>query len=54
MKREVGIWIDHRKTVIVSVTDKGEETILISSDMEKHYGVKRRLEIIGNMINPGY
>jgi len=36
MKREVGIWIDHRKTVIVSVTDKGEETSLIKSDMEKH------------------
>ena len=36
MKREVGIWIDHRKTVIVSVTDKGVETSLIRSDMEKH------------------
>jgi hypothetical protein len=36
MKKEVGLWIDHRKTVIVSVTDKGEETRLIQSDMEKH------------------
>jgi len=36
MKREVGLWIDHRKAVIVSVTDKGEETSLIESDMEKH------------------
>jgi stalled ribosome rescue protein Dom34 len=36
MKREVGLWIDHRKTVIVSFTDKGEETSLIRSDMEKH------------------
>ena len=36
MKKEVGLWIDHRKAVIVSVTDKGEETILIISDMEKH------------------
>jgi stalled ribosome rescue protein Dom34 len=36
MKRDVGIWIDHRKTVIVSVADKGEETILIRSGMEKH------------------
>jgi len=36
MKKEVGLWIDHRKTVIVSITDKGEETILIKSDMEKH------------------
>jgi hypothetical protein len=36
MKKEVGLWIDHRKTVIVSVTDKGEETSLIKSDMDKH------------------
>jgi stalled ribosome rescue protein Dom34 len=36
MKREVGLWIDHWKTVIVSVTDKGEETSLITSGMEKH------------------
>jgi len=36
MKKAVGLWIDHRKTVIVSVTDKGEETSQIESDMEKH------------------
>jgi stalled ribosome rescue protein Dom34 len=36
MKKIVGLWIDHRKTVIVSVTDKKEETSLIISDMEKH------------------
>lgn len=36
MKREVGLWIDHRKTVIVSITDKGEETHVIDSGMEKH------------------
>jgi len=36
MKKAVGLWIDHRKTVIVSITDKGEETSLIRSDMEKH------------------
>ena len=36
MKKEVGLWIDHRKTVIVSVTDKGEETSLIQSGMEEH------------------
>jgi len=36
MKKKVGLWIDHRKTVIVSVSDKGEETSLIQSDMEKH------------------
>jgi len=36
MKKAVGLWIDHRKAVIVSVTDKREETSLIKSDMEKH------------------
>jgi hypothetical protein len=36
MKRDVGLWIDHRKAVIVIVADDGEETKLIESDMEKH------------------
>jgi hypothetical protein len=36
MKREIGLWIDHRKAVIVFVTDKGEETKIIESNMEKH------------------
>jgi len=36
MKKAVGLWIDHLKTVIVSVTDKGQEIRLIKSDMEKH------------------
>ena len=36
MKRKVGLWIDHRKAVIVLVTDEGEETRLIESNMEKH------------------
>jgi hypothetical protein len=36
MKRQVGLWIDHRKTVIVAIGDEGEETRRIESDMEKH------------------
>ena len=36
MKRQAGLWIDHRKAVIVLVTDNGEETRLIESSMEKH------------------
>ena len=36
MKRQVCLWIDHRKTVVVSITGQGEETTLIESDMEKH------------------
>jgi len=36
MKREVGLWLDHRKAVIVIVTDEEEETKIIESNMEKH------------------
>lgn len=36
MKKEAGLWIDHRQAVIVSVTDAGEEIRCISSNMEKH------------------
>ncbi len=36
MKREVGLWIDHRKTVIVTIEDEGEVTREIKSNMEKH------------------
>ena len=35
MKTKVGLWIDHRKAVIVAVTDKGEEIRLIISQVEK-------------------
>lgn len=35
MKTTVGLWIDHRKAIIVAVTDKGEETGLIISKAEK-------------------
>ena len=36
MKRNVGVWIDHRKAVIVSLGEKEEEIREIPSDMEKH------------------
>jgi hypothetical protein len=36
MKREVGLWLDHRKAVIVIVTAEGEETKILESNMEKH------------------
>jgi len=35
MKTKVGLWIDHRKTIIVAVSDKGEETRLIISKVER-------------------
>ena len=36
MRTKVGLWIDHRKAIVVAVTDKGEETGLIISKVEKH------------------
>jgi len=35
MGAKVGLWIDHRKAIIVAVTDKGEEIGLIISKAEK-------------------
>lgn len=36
MKKEVGLWVDHRKTVIVTVENEAVVTQEIKSDMEKH------------------
>ncbi len=36
MTKRVGLWIDHRKAVIVTITDKGEDIKTINSDMGKH------------------
>ena len=38
MNKKVGLWIDHRKAVIVAVTDQGESTGLIISKVEKQPG----------------
>jgi len=38
MKTIAGLWIDHRKAVIATVSDKGEETKVIESNVEKHSG----------------
>jgi hypothetical protein len=35
MKINVGIWIDHRKAIVVAITDKGVETALVISKVEK-------------------
>ena len=36
MTTKVGLWIDHRETVIVTIADNGEKTKRIESGMEKH------------------
>ena len=38
MKPLVGVWIDHRKAVIVAVSEKGEEIREIESNVEKQPG----------------
>lgn len=36
MKKQIGLWIDHRETIIVAIGEQGEETRRIESGMEKH------------------
>ncbi len=35
MKKKAGLWIDHKKAVIVTVSDKGEEMQVVTSEVEK-------------------
>jgi hypothetical protein len=36
MKKQIGLWIDHRKAVMVIITEDGEELKKITSNLEKH------------------
>jgi hypothetical protein len=36
MQKQIGLWIDHRKAIIVIITEDGEEIKKIASNMEKH------------------
>jgi len=38
MSTKVGLWINHRKAVILAVTDQGEATRLIISKVDKQLG----------------
>jgi hypothetical protein len=38
MKTVAGLWIDHRKAIIVTLSDKGQETKEILSNVEKQLG----------------
>ena len=35
MKRKVGLWIDHRKTIIVAISNEAEEIKRITSHLER-------------------
>jgi hypothetical protein len=36
MTLQAGLWIDHRKAVIVTVSDEGDATRLVESNVERH------------------
>ena len=36
MTDKAGVWIDHRKAVVVTISPEGEHTTLITSEVEKH------------------
>ena len=42
MNRNVGLWIDHREAVIVTLTEQMEKTIRIVSGMEKRVRFSRK------------
>jgi len=46
MKPHVGVWIDHRKAVVVSLKDRIERTRRILSHMQKHVRFSGRAERI--------
>lgn len=39
-KTNVGIWIDHRKAIVMTIPEKGEELMLTISGVEKHLSRK--------------
>jgi hypothetical protein len=36
MKTNVGLWVDHRNAIVMTVTDKGDATEQVISSVEKH------------------
>lgn len=37
MKTKIGLWIDHRKAIIVAISDKDEKLKVIESNVEKQF-----------------
>ncbi|RLT36325.1 MAG: hypothetical protein DWI57_15070 [Chloroflexi bacterium] len=48
MTSKIGLWIDHRQAVIVTVTDEGAETERITSNMEKQVRFSTHTADIGS------
>jgi hypothetical protein len=52
MGTKVGLWIDHRKAIIVAVTDKGEEARLIISKAEKQLSAVLGIPLLRGAMKP--
>jgi hypothetical protein len=37
MRTKVGLWVDRRKAVVVSISQKGEDVRIVKSDIEKYF-----------------
>jgi len=48
MKKGIGLWIDHRKAVVVLVSNEGEKITEITSDMEKHVRFSESASMAGS------
>jgi len=48
MSTNIGVWIDHRKAVIVTISDNGETIKEIPSNVEKHRGRTGGIPEIGS------
>lgn len=44
MKTNAGLWIDHREAIIVALTESGEETTRIQSNVERQFGHSKNLD----------
>jgi hypothetical protein len=56
MEKYVGVWIDHRQAIIVSVVNKKETVTTIKSDAEGHFrstGGSRSASFQGEIVSEG-
>jgi len=50
MKKEVGLWIDHREAFLVITTDEGEQTTQIYSDIESNAQFSGSSRSVGSQV----
>lgn len=52
MKNRIGIWLDGKKALILSISNKGDNLIKVKSDIEskvRFYGETKKVTRMGNM-----